>query len=269
VAEAYIVCTSPRSGSTLLCKGLAATGRAGAPAEFFDHRPEVVEYWMDRYGIAREAEFAIGIVAATSTPNGVFGTKLHWTCLLDMHRALRASFAPRETDPERRSLDDLLRMRFSSVRYIWLRRRNKVAQGISHFRAYKTGMWEAPYGHSVRSEAYQRSIPFDFRFIERCVLEAQRYEREWGAYFQRRNLAPLELFYEDLIGDYDQSLRAVLQFLGIPHSDLPKTEPQLQQLADATSLLWEQRYRALEPAAPPHAKVPDPNPFDRKRPGVH
>ena len=51
MAEAYVVCTNPRSGSTLLCKGLAATGRAGAPAEFFDHRPEVAEYWMNRYGI--------------------------------------------------------------------------------------------------------------------------------------------------------------------------------------------------------------------------
>ena len=269
MAEAYVVCTNPRSGSTLLCKGLAATGRAGAPAEFFDHRPEVAEYWMNRYGIASETAFAVGIVAATSTPNGVFGTKLHWTCLLDMHRALRASFAPRATDPERHSLDDLLRMHFISVRYIWLRRRNKVAQGISHFRACKTGMWESPYGHPVRSEEYQRSVQFDYRFIERCAIEAQHYEREWGAYFQRRSLAPLELFYEDLIGDYDQNLRVVLSFLDIRHSDLPKIKPQLQQLADATSLLWEQRYRALEPAARHDAMVSEPNPFDRKRPGVH
>jgi LPS sulfotransferase NodH len=224
---------------------------------------------MDRYGIVSEAEFAFGIIAATSTPNGVFGTKLHWTCLLDMHRALRASFAPRATDPERRSLDDLLRMHFTSVRYIWLRRRNKVAQGISHFRAYKTGIWESPYGHPLRSEEYQQSVQFDLRLIEHCVIEAQHYEREWDAYFQRRNLAPLELFYEDLIGDYDQSLRVVLQFLGIPHSDLPKTEPRLDQLADATSLLWEQRYRALKPAARRDGIVSDPNPFDRKRPSVH
>lgn len=247
MAEAYVVCTSPRSGSTLLCKGLSATGRAGAPAEFFDRRPDVAEHWMNRYGIANEAEFASGIIAATSTPNGVFGTKLHWTCLIDMHRALRASFAPRATHPEKRSLDDLMRMHFDSVRYIWLRRRNKVAQGISHFRAYTTGVWESAHGRPPRSEEYQLSVQFDLRQIEHCVLGAQHFEREWGAYFERRDLAPLELFYEDLVGDYDASLRVVLRFLGIRHSDLPKIEPQLEQLADTKSHLWEQRYRALNP----------------------
>ena len=57
---AYIVCTSPRTGSTLLCQGLSHSGRAGAPAEFFDHRTEVEEYWRRRYGIDREIGLCLG-----------------------------------------------------------------------------------------------------------------------------------------------------------------------------------------------------------------
>ena len=38
--ESYVLCTSPRSGSTLLCKLLAATGVAGNPDSYF-HRPAV------------------------------------------------------------------------------------------------------------------------------------------------------------------------------------------------------------------------------------
>jgi len=31
----YLVCASPRSGTELLCRGLAATGVAGCPREYF------------------------------------------------------------------------------------------------------------------------------------------------------------------------------------------------------------------------------------------
>ena len=31
----YLVCASPRSGTELLCRGLAATGVAGRPQEYF------------------------------------------------------------------------------------------------------------------------------------------------------------------------------------------------------------------------------------------
>src|SRR4051812_39199959 len=33
----YLVCATPRSGSTLLCELLSATGVAGRPQEYFEH----------------------------------------------------------------------------------------------------------------------------------------------------------------------------------------------------------------------------------------
>jgi LPS sulfotransferase NodH len=243
---AYIVCTSPRTGSTLLCQGLSYTGRAGTPAEFFDHRPEVEEYWRHRYSIDREAEYASGIIAATSTPNGVFGTKLHWSTLLDMHRALRGTTAS-PTSARCGSLNDLLLQRFSTVRYIWLRRRNKVAQGISHFRAYRTGIWELPAGRRPNTIGAAKSVDFDLALVDHCVEWAHIYDNEWAAYFQRRNITPMLLTYEDLSSAYDQNLRAVLSFLDIAHVDLPDSVPLLKRLADEASLKWEQQYRALRP----------------------
>ena len=44
-----MICTSPRSGSTLLCKLLAATGVAGNPASYF-YGPSV-EDWLDRLDV--------------------------------------------------------------------------------------------------------------------------------------------------------------------------------------------------------------------------
>ncbi|MGZ4261677.1 MAG: Stf0 family sulfotransferase, partial [Solirubrobacteraceae bacterium] len=34
--KAYLVCATPRSGSTLLCEMLRETGRAGVPLEHFE-----------------------------------------------------------------------------------------------------------------------------------------------------------------------------------------------------------------------------------------
>jgi len=174
----------------------------------------------------------------------VFGTKLHWSTLLDMYRALRGGPASPSAARQGGSLNDLLLQRFSTVRYVWLRRRNKVAQGISHFKASRTSVWElpaAPQPHPITS------VDFDLRLIDNCVEWAHIYDNEWGAYFRRRRIAPMQLFYEDLSSAYNPSLRAVLDFLDIPDVGLPDAVPQLKRLADETSVKWEQQYRALRP----------------------
>jgi hypothetical protein len=45
----YVLCGTPRSGSTLLCEMLAATGVAGRPNSYF--RQEDVEAWADAWGV--------------------------------------------------------------------------------------------------------------------------------------------------------------------------------------------------------------------------
>ncbi len=49
--DSYIICATPRTGSTFLCDLLAATGVAGAPDSFFmrDVDPVWAEDWMRRF----------------------------------------------------------------------------------------------------------------------------------------------------------------------------------------------------------------------------
>jgi LPS sulfotransferase NodH len=243
---AYLICTSPRTGSTLLCQGLTNTGRAGAPAEFFDHREQVIAYWVNRFAISTRSEFVNKIVEGTSTPNGVFGTKLHWTTRVDMHRALCDGLGPQAAGVQHPQLNELLHAKFSAVRYIWLRRLNKVAQGISHFRATRSDLWQIPKGHLRGTSDAGDAVEFNFRMIENCIAWAYEYDRQWENYFTHHGLAPLEVFYEDFAGSYDPTLRKVLEFLGVPHSDLPEAEPPLERMADMKSREWEKKYRELE-----------------------
>lgn len=52
--DSYVLCTSPRSGSTLLCSLLAATGLSGNPKSYF-HRPSV-KSWASNLGTPPERQ---------------------------------------------------------------------------------------------------------------------------------------------------------------------------------------------------------------------
>jgi LPS sulfotransferase NodH len=235
----YVICTNPRSGSTLLCRGLATTGLAGAPNEFFGSSPETISYWMAKFRISAASDFADKIAEATSTSNGVFGTKLHRTEVRRMRGAMLESLSSNAVLGSHPSLDALLKAKFCAVDYIWLRRRNKVAQGISHFRAVRTDVWEVLKGGRTNVER----VGFDLAAIDHCVKLAEKYEAQWADFFTRWNLRPLLLTYEDLATSYDASLRSVLTFLGLDHRSLPRLWPSLERLADEVSLEWEERYR--------------------------
>lgn len=242
---AYVICTSPRSGSTLLCKGLTGTGRAGTPDEYFDRPAENMAYWMWRLGVSDRIEFANQVIEATSTPNGVFGVKLHWTAYPDMFRSFLENLTPRVADAWRRSLDELLRERFGVVRYVWLRRLDKVSQGISHYLADRTGVWEIPKGQRAESGG-GGVVGFDFRAIDHCVSLASEYERQWESFFLRSGITPLEIVYEEFVASYDPTLRKVLDHVGVSHADLPKQEAQLERLAGEKSLEWAEIYREIK-----------------------
>ena len=79
----YMICTAPRSGSTLLCRLLAETGVAGRPASHF-HEPSLAE-WTRRLDVdpaadASEGEIVEACIQAAlargRSDNGLFGLRL-------------------------------------------------------------------------------------------------------------------------------------------------------------------------------------------------
>src|SRR5262245_41874422 len=73
----YIVCSTQRTGSTLVCRALRDTELAGQPLEFF--HPRLVRAFLARFGrkgISKD-EFLRFLESHRATPNGVFGMKMH------------------------------------------------------------------------------------------------------------------------------------------------------------------------------------------------
>jgi LPS sulfotransferase NodH len=86
----YLVCGTPRGGTSLSCGLLAGTGLAGRPEEYFWRDDEPA--WSRRWGVAGSgfAAYLRAAIAQGTTPNGVFGAKVMFGYLPDLLGKLAA-----------------------------------------------------------------------------------------------------------------------------------------------------------------------------------
>ena len=108
--------------------------------------------------------------------------------------------------------------------------------------ARQTGIWTSDLPGSRREPIYDSSA------IERCLVEIRRAEVDWERFFTRHTIGPLRLTYERLVEDYELSLRASLDFLGVGATDMVIAPPALRPLARNTAGDWYERFRTeLDP----------------------
>jgi trehalose 2-sulfotransferase len=207
----YFVCGTPRCGSWLLCGLLASTGVAGRPHEWFwrDTRASLMRSW----GAKDAAEYVELVLAAGTTANGVFGAKVMWGHLPEL--------SP-----------------FPRPRFIWLRRRDPVAQAVSFAKAVQTGHWH-------EWDPAPRTPPaFRFHEVDHLLRELEGHNRRWAAWFADRGLAPLELAYDDLVADPEAQTCRVLGFLSLELPRGASIEPLTRGQRDPLNAEWCARYRA-------------------------
>lgn len=252
---AYLLCATPRSGSTLLCDLLDATGIAGRPDEYFEtlrgtgrprqpreyfegvEDPEVLDL-LPRSAppLAVEEPFPdrlAAVVRAATTPNGVFGAKVMW----GYHDDLQARLAQ---VPALGPLDDAARLGrlLGDVRYVHVRRADVVAQAVSLWRAVQTAAWRADDAAGAGEPRYS------FAGIDHLVRMLRRHDRRWRRWFREHGIAPLEVRYEALAADPPGVVRRTLEHVGIAGElagDVPA--PRLRRQAGAASGEWAERYR--------------------------
>jgi trehalose 2-sulfotransferase len=128
-ATVYVVCSTPRSGSGLLCRGLAATGLAGTPAEYFNsnQRAPLSARWRAGEDLCA---YVRALRAHRTSPAGVLGVKIHSDQLEHLSCELG------EPDP-----GELLPRLFPDALYVHLEREDVDRQAVSLWSALQTGIW--------------------------------------------------------------------------------------------------------------------------------
>lgn len=225
-ARSYFVCGTPRSGTTLLAGLLSSSGLVGRAGEWF--LPEAEPGWAG----ADYARYVAETVARTSRC-GVFGAKLIHSYFADFLEKLRSV-------PPWRGPSDLalLENAFPRPSFVWLSRRDVVAQAVSWSIAGQTREFYA--GDDRRTGAAPH---YDHAVIRRLVRELNDGNESWRRWFATNGIEPLSVTYEDVCADTLAASRRVLAFLGLEVPSHVRVSELTVKQADAVNAEWVARYR--------------------------
>ena len=266
IGPAYLVCATQRSGSTLLCEALTATGVAGCPEEYFEARPSTGARRAPRdyleglgdlnalalvpdddeqgasphsslVGVRDYGEHLARVRDWGTGPNGVWGAKVMWDHLGDL-RELSGGRGPEEL--------------FPGLRYVWVRRADTVRQAISLWRAMQTRTWRRAGAQISHCSSAAGEPAYCFPALRHLAERLARHDAAWEGFLAARDRPVLALRYEEIAGDVAGAVRAVCDHLEVALSEDVAPEAPLTRQADELSAAWVERYesdaRAVAPA---------------------
>lgn len=277
--RSYLVCSTPRSGSTLVCEALKVAGVAGRPEEYFEalrhsgrpRRPEEYFHGVDDQSIFDHlGERAVGddprprsplwsraaydrylewAIEQGTTPNGVFGAKLMWGYLGDFVGLLRNVRRYRDLP-----LRDLLPSVFPELTFVRVVRANKIRQAVSLWKAVQTATWRQDDGRAEEegSPPYRSflaenrpQLRFHYRAIDHLLRQLLAHEAQWDAFFEHVGIKPILVLYENFAAVPQESTISVLERLGIEAPGGFSFEPQMRAQSDSLNDDWSRRYSEL------------------------
>jgi len=239
-----LVCSHPRSGSSLLGEALYFAGGFGCPLEYFHggFRPGLAADW----GTRTLAEHSREAHRRRTDPGGSFGVKLFWRDMAQMMTELEPSrfgadfdkAMPEDLRPEDyRYIAARLEPMFPRASYVHLWRRDRVRLAVSSLTAVQTGVFrEIP---QMGTQAASGSAEYDFRRIDAILAMADFSHAHWRNYFSAIGAAPYAMTYEDLAGNYPGAVRGLLDHFG---SDAPVPPMRMRRQSGAGNEAFVLRY---------------------------
>lgn len=242
--ESYVICTSPRSGSTLLCELLAKTKVAGKPASLF-HEPSI-DTWLGCYDLD-----AIDFATRREMLDGIFGAAKARgkgetdVCGIRLQRGSFAFFMEQLQFLYPDTASDLGRIEaaFGPTLFIYLSRQDKLDQAISYIRAEQTGLWHRRAdGTDLERLEPRRRDGYDPEAIRSQAAEFVDFDKAWRSWFEGQSVAPLEVSYEALSREPQKQLARILDKLGADGSNVPEISMPTTKLADDVNRQWRERF---------------------------
>ncbi len=244
--ESFVICTTPRSGSTLLCKLLAATGQSGNPNSHF-HVPSL-DGWLKAYGLnrtefptERDAVAAVFMLAQEKGrgDTGLFGLRLQRPSFDFFIRQVDMLYPGLSNDRAR------FRAVFGRTLFVYLSREDKLEQAISHVIATQSGLWHrAADGTELERLSPPKDPVYDAVQIANDMADLQAQDTAWRDWFEKEGLQPLRLTYRALADDPARELGRVLTQLGLDGEIAHCITPPVAKLANATNESWAKRFRS-------------------------
>lgn len=214
----YLICSSPRCGSTYLAELLASTGVLGVPREYFNPLDPWGTLGQEQPGDVRP--LFERVLTKGATANGIYGVKSH----ADHFSAVAGVADPMRALP--------------GLQLVRIRRGDILDQAISWMRAQQTGQF--------RAARQPKGAPqYDASAIRRLIALIGEQADTWDRLLAVSGCAPLEIAYESLIENPQREVDRVARLMGI-RSPVPiaSTRIKVTIQRDELNTAWRQRFLA-------------------------
>ncbi len=219
--QSFIVASSPRSGSTYFCRLLGQSGLLGTPSEVLNPGFDLKGF-KNRFKASSPADYIAELISRRTAKSGVFGLKAHFENFEGFLKEYPA-------------LLDVL----SPVTYIYINRRDRVAQAVSMARALQTNQWS-----SQGQEGKKPELRYNRELIANAMKEVELQDAGWLNWFKANNITPFRLTYEDLLADPAGTVQRVVEHLGVQDAERDEVKvPPVEKQGDDTNQEWIERFR--------------------------
>ena len=231
--RSYVLCGTPRTGSTLLCSLLYSTCVLGRPESYFREPDEVA--WATRFGLATEGgrvrdyrAFVSAARSAGTSSNGVFGARIMWGSLERVMEGLGR--APGKPDLP------ILEEALGPLTFVHLRREDIAAQAVSWCRAEQTGYWQ-------QGDAVAREPHLDVAQARLLMETIREHEAAWQAWFGTQGIEPHTVTYEQLVGDSLRVVRGIASKMAVELPSDWRPQSSHRKQADEFNRVWADALR--------------------------
>ena len=170
-----------------------------------------------------------------TSSNGVFGAKMMWNYFDDFRaRILELPGLGRMT------FNDALTEVFPGLRIIFVRRRNKVEQAVSLWKAIQTQHWR----NDIDPGPAARPADYDYRALKHLVDELHRWDARWEDWFHATGREPIRVIYEEFTTTRAATVGRVIDALGIDPPEPEGENGRMRRQADELSRAWVSRFHA-------------------------
>jgi len=222
VERSVLLASTFRSGSTYVAELLRHNGIVGMSLEKFN------TIWKTVHASDSAFRKAIEEIAATQQ-DGLFAAKIMWPHRSDLARAMRLE----------RTDSAVLADSFPAAKWLWVKRRDKVRQAISFWRARQSGRWH------VFDGSEEPRLNYDYDEIRECYREMVTHDVAWEDFFAEAGIVPHVIEYENFSTNLVVQLRKVLRFLDVaPVGRKLSTEVQLKKQRDDFTEEVRERFMA-------------------------
>jgi LPS sulfotransferase NodH len=209
VRRSLLLCSSPRSGSSLLADALLRTNRVGWPTEYFDPTTAFPTCYA-RWGATSMRSYVAALHRHRTTGDGLLSAKVHWFQLQWLCRELAPSLAvgPGRFAAERAVLAHV----FPACRYVRVTRRDRDRQAVSWAMADQLNRWRADDPRSTRTSA---DFVYDFATVDGFRRRLDEHEAQWDQLLGALGVDVLAVVYEDLVASYPETVAAVAAYADV------------------------------------------------------